>query len=202
MREAAKQLHEHARSSGTGSVSCILRASVARSGASRSFIGDFQRGTGDSSDESPHAQSSLSGHMFKGTDAITAAAPDTNALYPDASQSSEEADVMTHESQGHNLPRVNGADRCVGAVDVGGPLGESEEARRARQWCLLLKRLAYVALAVSVVVSGVVLATDGDVLAMAAEKMDRGTAKGQLRRNTEMRAATFSERRPGLLGRR
>ena len=94
-----------------------------------------------------------------------------------------------------NLSHVDGESRSPAAVDENRTAGGSDGTGTPRQWSVLAKRLAYVALAISGVVSGVVYATDGDVLALAAERMDRGTAKGEVRRNAEMKAARASERR-------
>jgi hypothetical protein len=59
---------------------------------------------------------------------------------------------------------------------------------------LIASRAAHVMLGFAVVVCGVVLATDGDMLAMAAERLHRGRAKGTLRVSLESRELARSKR--------
>lgn len=187
VREAAKELHEFARSSGPGSVAGILRASAARTSDSLSFAGEAPRATLSSSG----ASSWPGGNAHEEADVPASHGPATrqHIAHVDSKVRTQSLDQGGDTESG---ACVEGEHRDRAAV--AGDTVHSDASRRSRQWSVLAKRLAYVVLAVSVVVSGVVYATDGDFLALAAEKMDRGTGKGELRRTAEMKAATLSKR--------
>lgn len=168
MREAAKDLHHQATINGSICVPSILRASADYSASSRSFTGFLDRSTADSVYESVYASSSSAG-------------------IHDSQEGPEGQGLGAPNIYKKQLQRKKERNDSNAVKDRGEGTAADDNSNSNRQRCVFTKRVAYTALALSVVLSGIVWATDGDVIGEVLDRMHRGATKGETRRYVENR---------------